>query len=81
MAVRDFSRFGFTSARVPRAGRQGQRLSGRSMMRRKVFHGTNSLTWANSVLPTFMHRPGSFKPESIANRSCPSPMHPPKRGG
>jgi hypothetical protein len=39
----------------------------RSMMRPKVFHGTNSITCANSVLPTFMLVPGSFKPASIAN--------------
>src|ERR1035437_6579537 len=39
----------------------------RSMMRPKLFHGTNSMTCANSVLPTFMRHSGSFKPESIAN--------------
>src|ERR1017187_7610510 len=38
------------------------------MMRPKVFHGTNSITCANSVLPTFMRYPGSFRPASIANR-------------
>ena len=37
------------------------------MMREKVFQGTNSITCANSVLPTFMHHPGSLKPASIAN--------------
>src|ERR1019366_7550024 len=40
----------------------------RSMMRPKVFHGTNSITCENSVLPTFMRYPGSFRPASIANR-------------
>ena len=30
----------------------------RSTMRPKVFHGTNSITCANSVLPTFMRHPG-----------------------
>ena len=40
----------------------------RSMMRPKVFHGTNAMTCANSVLPTFMCHPGSLKPESIANQ-------------
>ena len=40
----------------------------RSTMRPKVFQGTNSMTCANSVLPTFMHHPGLFKPVSIANR-------------
>src|SRR5215208_3982410 len=39
----------------------------RSMMRPKVFHGTNSITCANSVLPTFMRHLGSVQPESIAN--------------
>ena len=38
----------------------------RSMMRPKVFHGTNSMTCANSVLPTFMRHPELFKPASIA---------------
>ena len=38
------------------------------MIRPKVFHGTNSMICANSVLPTFMRYPGMFKPESIANR-------------
>jgi len=28
------------------------------MMRPKVFHGTNSITFANSVLPTFNHLVG-----------------------
>ena len=37
------------------------------MMRPKVFHGTNSITCANSVLPTFMRHPESFKPASIAD--------------
>jgi hypothetical protein len=37
------------------------------MIRPKVFHGTNSITCANSALPTFMPYPGSFKPASIAN--------------
>jgi hypothetical protein len=36
------------------------------MTRPKVFHGTNSMSWANSVLPTFMRHPRVFKPESIA---------------
>jgi hypothetical protein len=36
------------------------------MMRPKVFYGTNSITCANSVLPTFMPSSGSVKPESIA---------------
>jgi hypothetical protein len=36
-------------------------------MRPKVFHGTNSMTCANSVLPTFMRHPGLLKPVSIAN--------------
>ena len=40
----------------------------RSTIRPKVFHGTNSITCENSVLPTFMRHPGSFKPASIANR-------------
>jgi hypothetical protein len=40
----------------------------RSMMRPKVFQGTNSIICANSVLPTFMRHPGSFKPESIAKQ-------------
>src|SRR5437867_655793 len=40
----------------------------RSMIRPKVFHDTNSMTCANSVLPTFMRHPGSVKPASIANR-------------
>src|ERR1700737_4840977 len=39
----------------------------RSMMRPKVFHGTNSITCANNVLPTFMRDSGSLNPESIAN--------------
>jgi hypothetical protein len=29
--------------------------------------GTNSITWANSVLPTFMRHSRSSNPESIAN--------------
>jgi len=37
------------------------------MMRPKVFHGTYSMTCANSVLPTFMLHPRFTKPESIAN--------------
>jgi len=40
----------------------------RSMLRAKVFHGTNSITCANSVLPTFMWRSRSLNPESIANK-------------
>src|SRR5208283_4487026 len=40
----------------------------RSMMRPKVFHGTNSIPCANSVLPTFMRPSGSSNPESIANK-------------
>ena len=39
----------------------------RSMMRAKVFHGTNSITCANSVLPTFMRYSRLSNPESIAN--------------
>src|ERR1017187_5396140 len=39
----------------------------RAMMRPKVFHGTNSITCANSVLPTFMRRSRLSNPESIAN--------------
>src|ERR1039457_4155328 len=38
-----------------------------STMRPKLFHGTNSMTCANSVLPTFMRHPRSVKPESLAN--------------
>ena len=37
------------------------------MMRPKVFHGTYSMTCANSVLPTFIRHPRSSKPKSIAN--------------
>ena len=37
------------------------------MIRPNVFHGTYSMTCANSVLPTFMRHPRLFKPESIAN--------------
>ena len=40
----------------------------RSTIRPKAFHGTNSITCANSVLPTFMRHPGLFKPASIANK-------------
>src|SRR5208283_2010406 len=40
----------------------------RSMMRPKVFHGTNSITCANSVLPTFMRHSRSSNPESIAKQ-------------
>jgi len=36
------------------------------MTRPKVFHGTNSMTWANSVLPMFMRHHRVLKPESIA---------------
>jgi hypothetical protein len=39
----------------------------RPMMRLKFFHGTNSITCANSVLPTFMLNPKFNKPEIIAN--------------
>src|ERR1019366_1717703 len=39
----------------------------RSTMRPNLFHGTNSMTCANSVLPTFMRHPRSVKPESLAN--------------
>src|SRR5450756_1174918 len=39
----------------------------RSMMRPKVFHGTYSMTCANSVLPTFMRHPRSSKPGSFAH--------------
>ena len=35
---------------------------------RKDFHGTNSITCAKSVSPTFMCHPGSVQPESFANR-------------
>ena len=37
------------------------------LKRPDVFHGTYSMTCANSVLPTFMRYPRSSKPESIAN--------------
>ena len=37
------------------------------MIRPNVFHGTYSMTCANSVLPTFMRYPRSSKPKSIAN--------------
>src|SRR5665811_2203668 len=37
------------------------------MIRPKVFHGTYSMTCANSVLPTFMRHPRSSKPGSFAN--------------
>src|SRR5665213_3488745 len=40
----------------------------RSMMRPNVFHGTNSISCANNVLPTFMRRSESIKPGSIANQ-------------
>ncbi len=40
----------------------------RSTIPPKVFHGTNSITSAKSVLPTFMRHPGSFKPGSIASQ-------------
>jgi hypothetical protein len=33
----------------------------RSMMRPKVFYGTESIIFANSVLPTFMRLSGPFK--------------------
>jgi hypothetical protein len=39
----------------------------RLMMRPKVFHGTNSITCANSVFPRFMRHPRSFRPVNIAN--------------
>src|ERR1019366_2128054 len=39
----------------------------RSMMRPNVFHGTNSMPCANSVLPTFILQPRSYKPGIIAN--------------
>ena len=39
----------------------------RWMMRPNVFHGTNSITCANSVLPTFMRHSGLINPRSIAN--------------
>jgi len=42
-------------------------------VRPKVFHSTNTITCANSVLPTFMRHPGSFRPVSIAN--TPGAMH------
>jgi hypothetical protein len=35
-------------------------------MQVKFFHGTNSITCANSVLPTFIMPPGRFKPEGNA---------------
>jgi len=38
------------------------------MMSPKVFHGTNSITCANSALPTFMRHPRSSRPASIANK-------------
>ena len=37
----------------------------RSMMRPKVFHGTNSMTCANSVLPTCMRHSGRSTARSI----------------
>jgi hypothetical protein len=37
------------------------------MMRPIVFHGTNSITCAISVLPTFMRHSKYAKPASIAN--------------
>jgi hypothetical protein len=37
------------------------------MMRPKFFQGTNSMTCANNVLPTFICHPKLFKPERIAN--------------
>ncbi|QEE26553.1 hypothetical protein FTW19_00130 [Terriglobus albidus] len=40
-------------------------------MQVKVFHGTNSITYANGVLPTFIMRPGRFKPEGNANKQNP----------
>jgi hypothetical protein len=40
----------------------------RRAFRPKVFHGTNSIICANSVLPTFMRHPGSFRPVSIAKQ-------------
>ena len=40
----------------------------RAMMRPKVFHGTNSITCANSVLPMFMRHSRLSNPESIANK-------------
>ena len=39
----------------------------RLMMQLKFFHGTNSLTCANSVLPTFIFNTKPHKPEIIAN--------------
>ena len=36
------------------------------MIRPNVFHGTYSMIWANSVLPTFMGPLGLYKPKSIA---------------
>ena len=39
----------------------------RSMMRPKVFHGTYSMTCANSVLPMFILHPKLYKLEMIAN--------------
>jgi hypothetical protein len=37
------------------------------MMRPNVFHGTYSITCANSVLPTFMSHPDFFETGMIAN--------------
>ena len=40
-----------------------QNLSGvDSTMRAKLVHGTNSMTWANSVLPTYMRTPRGSQP-------------------
>ena len=40
----------------------------RSTIRPKVFHGTNSITCASSVLPTFMPHLGHFEPEGPARQ-------------
>jgi len=40
----------------------------RSIMRPNVFHGTNSMSCANSVLPIFIRHSRARKPVSIANQ-------------
>ena len=42
-------------------------VSPKDVYKRQLFHGTNSMTCENNVLPAFMRHSGSFKPESIAN--------------
>jgi hypothetical protein len=39
----------------------------RSMMHPKVFHGVNSVTFANRAFPTCMRHSRSSNPESVAN--------------